>query len=205
MEKNRQQTGIISNKIVFLFYRQNETVVQENQNIMKPKFYCLGLIFLLISGIGAAQTRIVSGAVSDENGDPVPGVVIFDFTNSKYFCMSDRFGGFYIQISENTKKVEFRYIGMLSKIYDVDSIPTCVVLADDPSVENAVIITALNIQPSKKNSGDHTNITYPKIELKESPKPIFALIPSKPEPKLEPIKIFPTIKTRHHAPRFQNR
>ncbi len=66
---------------------------------MKPKFYFLGLIFLLISGIGAAQTGIVSGFVTDSQDSSLANVNVYIIRKGKVeqYSLTNKVGYYYFE------------------------------------------------------------------------------------------------------------
>lgn len=110
--------------------------------------------FMIASNfIVLAQTKSVSGTVSDKNGISLPGVSILDVANPANGTISDMDGKFTLSVSEDAK-LQFSFIGFDSVIKDVDGIATLnVTLFESNELLDDVVVTALGISREKKVLG----------------------------------------------------
>lgn len=106
----------------------------------------LPLIFLLVSVIGYAQQKTVSGIItSGADGSPLPGVnVIIKGTNDG--VSSDFEGNFSIEVEE-TSVLQFSFLGFLSQEITVQGVTTIdVVLVEDATALDEVVVTGYTTQ-----------------------------------------------------------
>ncbi|AYD47085.1 SusC/RagA family TonB-linked outer membrane protein [Arachidicoccus soli] len=73
------------------------------------KFFSL-IFFVLLSYFSYAQTRIISGDVKDENGQPLALVSVTEVGGTKTTLTNDK-GDFSISISDDAKFLQFSYLG----------------------------------------------------------------------------------------------
>jgi len=72
------------------------------------------LILLLTIGVGAsfAQKRVISGVVSDDTGDPIPGVNVFEKANPSNGVITNADGNYSITINDGNKStIVYSFIG----------------------------------------------------------------------------------------------
>ncbi|AUP80340.1 SusC/RagA family TonB-linked outer membrane protein [Flavivirga eckloniae] len=120
---------------------------------MKRKFSVRLTLFLVLAvQLVFAQKRTVSGKVSDESGLPLPGASILEkgTTNGT----STNFDGKYSINVDQGAILVFSFVGYTSQEITVSSSNTVnVVLQEDSSVLDEVVITALGISRDKKSLG----------------------------------------------------
>ncbi|MDD7886430.1 SusC/RagA family TonB-linked outer membrane protein [Flavivirga sp. 57AJ16] len=120
---------------------------------MKTKFsVMLTLLLVLVTQLTFAQKKTISGTVSDNSGLPLPGTsVIIKGTTSG---TSSNFDGKYsIEVSQGETLV-FTFIGYATKEIVVGSSNTIdVLLQEDTSALDEVVVTALGIERDKKSLG----------------------------------------------------
>lgn len=96
-----------------------------------------------------AQTRLVSGTVTDQLGSPLPGVTVV-VKNTARGASTDFDGKYEIQASQGETLV-FSYVGFASQEKVVGGMPTInVALSEDTQQLGEVVVTALGIKRQEK-------------------------------------------------------
>ncbi|MFV0506652.1 MAG: carboxypeptidase-like regulatory domain-containing protein, partial [Bacteroidales bacterium] len=83
---------------------------------MKYKFnlarVTLALVFILTSALATyAQTKTISGKVTDSNGQPLPGVTVVE-KGSTNGTITDVDGKYILVVSSEAKSLTFSFVGM---------------------------------------------------------------------------------------------
>lgn len=119
---------------------------------MKPKFNgILTLLLVFIMQLTFAQTKTVTGTVSDNSG-PLPGAVII-IKGTKQGTETNFDGQYSIKVKSGDV-LQFSYIGMISIEKTVASSNVIdVVLEEDSEVLQEVVVTALGIKRNKASIG----------------------------------------------------
>ena len=116
---------------------------------------CLGLSLLLLNVLhyAVAQDQSISGTVSDENGDPVPGVnVIVKGTSSG--TVTDVSGEYRLNVPETAEALIFSFVGYTSQEIEIGNRSTLdVQLATDAHQLSEVIVTGYTTQKKKDLTG----------------------------------------------------
>ena len=116
---------------------------------------CLGLSLLLLNILhyAVAQDQSISGTVSDENGDPVPGVnVIVKGTSSG--TVTDVSGEYRLNVPETAEALIFSFVGYASQEIEIGNRSTLdVQLATDAHQLSEVIVTGYTTQKKKDLTG----------------------------------------------------
>ncbi len=81
------------------------------------KFFSLGVLLCLITGYTFAQTRTVTGRVTDEKGSPLVGATV-TVKNRKGAVLTDRDGSFSILAEPNSAEIGISFVG-----YEYAAIP----------------------------------------------------------------------------------
>jgi len=126
----------------------------------------LTLLFALFIQISFAQNKTITGTITDEAGLPLPGVnIIIKGTSSG--VQSDIDGKYSISANAGDTLV-FSYLGFATQSIVVkDSNTINVSLAEDASVLDEVVITALGLE--KKKDDDLSSTSIVKVDqLKKS-------------------------------------
>ncbi|MDT0688660.1 SusC/RagA family TonB-linked outer membrane protein [Salegentibacter sp. F188] len=112
----------------------------------------LTLLLAFVVHISFAQERTISGTVTDENGLPLPGVnVLIQGTSTG--VQTDFDGNYSITATQGDVLV-FSFIGLETAEYAVTNVDEIdVVLAEDASQLDEVVVTALGIEREKKSLG----------------------------------------------------
>jgi TonB-linked SusC/RagA family outer membrane protein len=138
--------GVLRN--YYDFYRQ---LIQKNNN-MRLKFNWILTFFLVFAvQVSFAQTKTISGKVSDNTG-PLPGVVVIvKGTNTG---TETDFDGNYSIKAKKGAVLEFSYIGMQATTKTVGSSNTIdIVLQEDTEALEEVVITAFGSKRQAKSLG----------------------------------------------------
>ena len=120
---------------------------------MKTKFSgMLTLLLVLAVQLAFAQKKTVSGTISDQNGLPLPGTsVLVKGTTSG---TSANFDGKYLINVDQRSILVFSFVGYTSQEITVGSSNTInIVLLEDSSILDEVVITALGISRDKRSLG----------------------------------------------------
>jgi len=120
---------------------------------MKSKILSLLTLFvvLLYGQVGIAQTKSVSGVVSDGKEEPVPGVAVI-VKGTKTGTLTDFDGKFTIEAS-NGQTLVFSYLGLKTQEVVVKGSSIKVVMQEDAQQLDEVVVTALGIKREKKALG----------------------------------------------------
>ncbi len=121
----------------------------------------LSIFFIASNYFATAQTKSVSGTITDQNGLSIPGVSIVETTNPTNGTLSDMDGKFTITVAEDAK-LQFSFIGFESVIKEVAGVTTLnVTMRESVELLDDVVVTALGISREKKVLG------YAVSEVKE--------------------------------------
>ena len=101
----------------------------------------ISLILLLISWVAAAQNITVSGTVTDENGQPLPGVAVVDKANKNNAAITDENGKYKIKIFKDGF-LEFSCLGYTSALEGVNgrTVVDRQLVSDAYALEDLVVI-----------------------------------------------------------------
>ena len=106
---------------------------------MKSKIFgLLTLIMVLFGQFAFAQTRTVSGKVSDANGEPLAGVAVM-IKGTKSGAQTDFDGNYTIQAS-NSQVLVFSYLGMKTQEIVVSSSTINVKMQEDAKQLDDVVV-----------------------------------------------------------------
>ncbi|WP_225870870.1 SusC/RagA family TonB-linked outer membrane protein [Pedobacter cryophilus] len=121
-------------------------------HLRKAKFILL-LIFTFIVNESFSQQPVISGIITDNKGNPLPGVSIL---GNKIATASDVDGKFNLKSSAvvNGDVLEFRYLGFVSQKVTYNSNKSLkIILEEDINKLSEVVVTALNIKRDQKSLG----------------------------------------------------
>lgn len=110
--------------------------------------------FPAISGDNAFQQKwTVSGIITDESGDPLEGVTVFE-KNTSNGTISDNDGSYRIDASGPSGRLVFQYVGKKSLELPIDGRSEIdVVLGEEIIGLDDVVVTALGIRKQQKSIG----------------------------------------------------
>ncbi len=113
----------------------------------------LAFVFLLSSSTALAQSKTVSGTVTDASGAPLPGVSVVE-KGTANGAAADFDGNYSISVSGDGAILVFSSLGFTTKEVSVSGKSTInVSLEEDASQLDEVVVTALGIKREKKSLG----------------------------------------------------
>jgi len=119
---------------------------------MKKKILSLLFLFAIFVSSALAQ-RTVTGIVSDDSGDPLPGVTVVILGTSQG-SVSDQNGNFSIDVPDENAILRFSFIGMEPQEIAVGNQTVInVTLATSSIAMDEVVVTALGISRETKSLG----------------------------------------------------
>jgi TonB-dependent starch-binding outer membrane protein SusC len=124
----------------------------------KVGFFGKMLLFLLLScyvNVSFAQSRTVSGIVSDENGSPLVGVNI-NIKGTNFGATSDAKGNYKISVSEgkSNQTLSFSYVGYSTQEAQISTKSVLnIVLIDDIQALSEVVVVGYGTQKVKDLTG----------------------------------------------------
>lgn len=109
------------------------------------------LLWLSATGLGWAQTRTISGLITDEQGLPLPGATVLEqgTTNG---VISDFDGNFSIEVGEGAI-LEISFVGYDTQSLAVGSESILTIQMASGNLLEEVVVTSLGIQREKKALG----------------------------------------------------
>lgn len=121
--------------------------------------------FLLVAGSVSAQTRTVSGRVTDDAKNPLPGATVAEVGNLRNATSSDENGIFKIVVKSNAAVLNFTSVGYVSLALPVkNSSLLNVILKTDSKGLNEVIVVAYGTQKRITNTGAESSIKASEIQ-----------------------------------------
>jgi hypothetical protein len=111
----------------------------------------LTLLFVLF-GIGAFAQNVITGQVTDENGDPIAGAIIRvkDFSNA---TMSDFNGNYSLKVPDGAIILIFSYTGKETQELEISGDKINAQLRPSEIQVTSVVVTGLGIKRDKKKVG----------------------------------------------------
>lgn len=104
--------------------------------------------------VASQQIKVISGKVTDEKGDPLPGVNIVVRGNTTIGTITDLEGKYTLEIPVKAENLEFSFIGMVSQSVSIgNSAIINVTLKASTEGLSEVVVTALGIQRQQKALG----------------------------------------------------
>ena len=118
---------------------------------MKKVFYIF--ILLMLPFLSFSQERNLTGLITSENKEPLPGVSI-KWKNLNVGAISDEKGAFSIKVPKDGSELVFSYIGFKPQTVKItNQTSLSIVMVTDESGLNEVIVTANAITREKKEIG----------------------------------------------------
>ncbi len=113
---------------------------------MKKRVWFLAMMSLLLSIVIQGQTRVVSGLVTDETGNAIPGVSIISKVTSQA-TVSDALGKYTIQVTGDEDILQFAFIGMKQQDVKIGNRTVInVVLENDECAIEEVMVVGYGVQ-----------------------------------------------------------
>ena len=98
------------------------------------------------------KQRIIKGKVTDSRGDPLPGVSVV-VKGTTIGVTSDIDGNYSLEVSSNSKVLQFSFIGMKTREVKIDKAIINVILVEDAIGLNEVVAVGFAIQKKETLSG----------------------------------------------------
>ena len=131
-------------------------------------------ILFVFFAIALVAQSTISGTITDEVGDPLIGVTIFEKGNEANGTVTDIDGTFSINVSDPNAKIEVSYIGYLTKKISLSGNKKLdVILQSNTEQLNEVVVVGPGIKRQKRNLGYSTE-TFKGDELEKSNAPNIA-------------------------------
>ena len=140
----------INNILTALFKTTDvEYFVMGRQIILSPK----SILYEGVAGIQQIQGKVVTGTVTDENGEPLPGLsIVIKGTTAGTVTNLD--GKYTIEVEDPSAVLVFSFIGYMTQEVAVgEQTEITITMVQDLIGIDEVVITALGIEKSKKAVG----------------------------------------------------
>uniref|UniRef100_F4CD54 TonB-dependent receptor plug n=1 Tax=Sphingobacterium sp. (strain 21) TaxID=743722 RepID=F4CD54_SPHS2 len=130
---------------------------------MKQKLLSFFLLFTMLIGAAYAQERRVSGKVTNEMGEPLPGVSVV-VAGTANGTQTDANGNYSIDIQGRDKSLVFTYIGYIRQTLSVDNLAALnVQLVAEENTLDEVIVTAYGEQKRESIAGSISTLKSEEI------------------------------------------
>jgi TonB-dependent starch-binding outer membrane protein SusC len=127
-----------------------------NQMIMKKLYRCLSLaaaLMLLFTSVALAQERVVTGAITDENGNSMPGVNIL-LKGTSQGTATDAEGKFSMSVPNDQATLVISFVGYATTEVVVGSRTNIAIqMSPDVTTLNELVVTGYAIQEKKDVTG----------------------------------------------------
>ncbi|MGQ1787397.1 SusC/RagA family TonB-linked outer membrane protein [Saccharicrinis sp. GN24d3] len=118
--------------------------------------------------------RKIKGVVTDDNGDPLPGVNVYQKSNPQHGVITGIDGNYEIGINDSKGVIVFSFIGFVTQEINIDGRSVINIFLKDESLGlDEVVVTALGIKREKKALGYATQ-TVGTEDLKKAESPDLA-------------------------------
>lgn len=124
--------------------------------LLKPGFTCF-LLFALLQGF--AQTKTVTGVVSDNNNNPLLGATI-SAGNAKQATTTDANGRFTLSVPANARTVRVSFVGMIDTSVSIENTSSiAVALRPVNNLLNEVVVIGYGTQKRKDLTGSVSTVS----------------------------------------------
>ena len=125
-------------------------------------------IFLILCGCvfalsAYAQGIVVTGTVTDSDGNPLIGVTVLDLENTDNGSITDVEGNFSIRTAQGAR-LKFSYVGYKDVIERVDGEKINVTLTEDSQSLDEVVVVGYGTQKKGSITGSITSVNAEAIE-----------------------------------------
>ena len=127
----------------------------------------LTLLLVLLGQMAFAQTRTVSGTVTDESGEPLAGVAVM-IKETKAGAQTDLDGKFAIQAT-NTQTLVFSYLGMKNREAVASTTSMTIKMQDDAAQLDNIVVVGYGVQKRSEVTGSISKIKGNDIQNLVSP------------------------------------
>jgi len=124
----------------------------------------LGLLIITVQIL--AQTRTVTGTITDNNGQPLPGVSV-KVPGSSIGTATDKNGSFSLSVPQNARSLEISYVGFTAQtvVIPAQGSINLSLLPSDNNVMNTVVVTGYTRVKKSQYAGSATKIASDKINF----------------------------------------
>jgi len=129
------------------------------------------ILFVLLTNLVYGQTKLVRGVVVDENGMALISTTVTEQNNPKNIVITDANGAFNIKVGEKSTMLIVSSIGYVKKTVSISNQLIKVVLVEDNSNLNEVVVVGFTPQKKITNAGAISTISGK--ELRQSPSASF--------------------------------
>ena len=127
-------------------------------------FFVLMFFLMMFPSVLLAQQRVITGTVSDGNGESIIGVNVIEVGTTNG-TITDVEGRFSLNVSSPTAKLQFRYIGYATKELSLDGkTALSVVLQEDTKALDEVVVVGFGTQKKVNLIGSVSVATSKDIE-----------------------------------------
>lgn len=136
---------------------------------LRFKKLSLLMVLLFVASLGAhAQTKSLSGVVTDNTGEPLPGVTVV-VKGTAQGTVSDIDGKYTLRVPESTKTIVFSYIGMKSQEVALGSKSVINAVLEPESFDvDEVVVVGYGTQKKRDLTGSITSVDNKAIEQRQA-------------------------------------
>ncbi|NPA37509.1 MAG: TonB-dependent receptor [Chlorobi bacterium] len=128
------------------------------------------MIFLLCVTLVNAQNKVLTGVVTDKNGDPIPGVNVI-IRGTSIGTITDINGKYSIDVPANADYLEFSFIGMKKKDVPIENKDVIdVTLDDDITGLDEVVVVGYGTQLKKDLTSSVAVLSVDELKKMQSPR-----------------------------------
>ena len=117
------------------------------KNVVNKVLLCL----LLLSCCGAIAQQVISGIVTDSNGDPIPAVSVV--VQGTAYGVSTDFDGQYSLDSQFGESLIFSYLGFQTQVIEINSANINITLYESTSQLDEVVVIGSGSVSKKEATG----------------------------------------------------
>ena len=135
------------------------------KKIKKTVSFFILMIFLMLSVYSFGQQVTVSGTVSEQSGDPLPGVNVF-VPGTRAGTISDSDGKYSLSVPSGNVKLTFSYIGMVTQEIETNGLSTVnVTMMEDISQLEEVVVVGYGVMTRKDVTSSITTVSAEKMNV----------------------------------------
>lgn len=125
------------------------------------------ILFVLLTNAVYAQTKVVRGVVVDVDGKPLISTTVIEQANPKNIVITDANGNFNIKVAEKSASLIISSIGYTKKVVAITNQLLKIVLEEDNSNLNEIVVVGYTAQKKITNAGATSTISGK--EIRQSP------------------------------------
>ena len=135
------------------------------KKVKKSRLFFVFMIFLMLSVYSFGQQVTVSGTISEQSGDPLPGVNVF-VPGTKVGTISDSDGKFSLSVSDGNVKLTFSYLGMVTQEIETNGLRIVnVTMQEDVSQLEEVVVVGYGVMTRKDVTSSITTVSAEKMNV----------------------------------------